>query len=81
MCIKLFSFILSIEYRQKDCKGINSTYRIRHHIRKCRIVVWEDYQVLWVVRASAHEHTSITDEYTFIYARSQEHVAVLLTLA
>ena len=56
---------------------------LAHHIgldimlKDVDIVVWEDYQVLWIVRASANEHTSITDEYTFVYARSQEHAATL----
>ncbi|GHO82387.1 hypothetical protein [Dictyobacter formicarum] len=39
------------------------------------IVVWEEYQVLWVIRASsdAHGEENPTDAYHFVYARNQQH--------
>ncbi|GCE04714.1 hypothetical protein KDAU_20430 [Dictyobacter aurantiacus] len=37
------------------------------------IVVWEEYQVLWIIRASANTHEELTDAYNFVYARNQEH--------
>ncbi len=45
------------------------------------IVTWEEYLLLWVIRASADSQqngNSVTnDEYTLVYARDQEHVAIL----
>lgn len=45
------------------------------------IVTWEEYQVLWLVRASVHEQLDereeTEDRYTFVYARDREHAALL----
>jgi hypothetical protein len=45
------------------------------------IIVWEEFLMLWVVRASAYEHTSASEEteekYHFVYAQDQSHAAAL----
>ncbi|GCE23267.1 hypothetical protein [Dictyobacter kobayashii] len=37
------------------------------------IVVWEEYQILWIIRASLDIHESLSDSYHFVYARDQQH--------
>ena len=45
------------------------------------IVVWEEFLMLWIVRASNNEPQNeggeTEDAYTFVYARSQKHAAIL----
>ncbi|GER89673.1 hypothetical protein KDW_38350 [Dictyobacter vulcani] len=37
------------------------------------IVVWEEYLILWIIRASSNTHEHISDSYHFVYARNQQH--------
>lgn len=45
------------------------------------IVIWEEYSILWLLRASANgsqsELSEHCDEYHFVYARDQEHAKAL----
>jgi hypothetical protein len=45
------------------------------------IVTWEQYLLLWVIRASTDSQQNgnkvTNDEYIFVYARDQKHAAVL----
>jgi hypothetical protein len=45
------------------------------------IIVWEEFLMLWLVRASVYEHTSASEEteekYHFVYTQDQPHAAAL----
>ena len=43
------------------------------------IVTWKEFLFLWLIRASADEHTleGTKDRYTFVYAKDQDHAASL----
>ena len=46
------------------------------------IVTWEEFLVLWLIRASknepSNEREEIEDHFTFVYARDREHAAFLV---
>ena len=79
----LYSTLLLRPISKEDAERILST--VSQHcglilsFDSVDIVTWEEFVFLWLIRASHDERTYVgaQDRYTFVYARNQNHAAVL----
>lgn len=73
------------EHAEQILTALSHDMRQQLSLDQVDIVTWDDYQFLWIIRASragTHkesepEQAHLLDEYTFVYARDQRHASRL----